>query len=184
MCYKLIDKTKHRPIIPHLKGAGKRLTKISVPFLILAVLVAVPCFLAQSNTQFMYGMGGLAATTRAGRDTAAIEEQFGKENTLVLLVSKGDAGQEAELCDALSQIPHVTDVASYVTAVGPEIPPEYIDEDIVEQFYSANYARIILYTDLEEEGTETFTAVQSILDTARGSMTTIIWPGRGPRCTI
>ena len=166
ICHKLIDRTKHRPIIPHLKGAGKRLTKLSVPFLILAVLIAVPCFLAQSNTEFMYGMGRLAETTRAGRDEAAIEEQFGKENTLVLLVEKGDAGREAELCDALAQIPHVTDVVSYVTEVGPEIPPEYVDEEAAEQFYAADYARIILYTDLKEEGAETFSAVQSILDTA------------------
>jgi len=111
-------------------------------------------------------MGVIANATRVGKDTQYIKEKFGEENVLVLLVPKEEAGRETELCEELSDIPHITSVVSYVTAVGTEIPREFVPENVVEQFYSDNYARIMLYTDMEEEGEETFNTVQAIFDAA------------------
>jgi len=164
--YRLIDKTRHRMLIPSLKSSGKLLMKIRIPCLILALIVAVPCFLAQSNTVFSYGSASIANASRAGRDAALIEKSFGSENTLVLLVPKENAGKESELCSELADIPHITAVVSYVTSVGAEIPPEFVPEEAADQFYSEHYARIILYTDTEEEGDEAFDMVRAVMDTA------------------
>jgi len=166
MCYKAIDKTKHPKLLPDFRRAGGWLMRIRLPFLVLALLVVIPSFLAQSNTQFLYGMGSLTKESRVGKDTARIEERFGKENQLVLLVPKENAGKESELCDALAEIPHVTGVTSFVTAVGAEIPPEFVPEEVAEQFYSERYTRIILSTDTTEEGADAFDTVQAVLDTA------------------
>ncbi len=164
ICYKAIDKTKHRKFMPDFKKSGKIFMKVRLPFMILALFVVVPCFLAQSNTPFTYGMGSITESSRVGKDSIYIEEKFGKENPLVLIVPKVNTGTEAELCDALSEIPHVTSVVSYTTAIGSEIPSEFVPMEAIDQFYSENYARIILYTDVKEEGTDAFHTVQSILD--------------------
>jgi len=164
--YKAIDRTKHRKFMPDFKKSGNLLMKVRLPFLILALVVVIPSFLAQSDTQFIYGMGSITNTSRVGRDTSSIEEKFGKENALVLLVPKENVGKEGELCDALSKIPHVTSVVAYVTAVGAEIPSEFVPKAAVEQFYSEHYSRIILYSDTTEEGEEAFDTVQTVLDTA------------------
>ena len=166
MYYKYIDKTKHRRLLPDFKNSGKWLMKVRLPFFALALLLSVPCFLAQSNTEFMYGMGSITSVTRAGQDNQKIEESFGKENPMVLLVPKDDPGKELILCDALADIPHVKSVVSFVTAVGAEIPDEFVPKEVLEQFYSKNYSRIILYTDTPEEGDQTFATVDSILNTA------------------
>ena len=166
LSYKAIDKTKHRNLMPDFKPAGNWLMKTRIPFMILAFLVVIPSFLAQSNTQFSYGMESVTGTTRAGMDNARIEEKFGRQNTLVLLVPKENVGKEAELSEALSDVPYVTGVVSFATAVGAEIPPEFVPKEAVEQFYSEHYTRMILYTDMPEEGINTFTTVQSVLDTA------------------
>jgi predicted RND superfamily exporter protein len=164
-CYKFIDKTKHRVIIPSLDNAAKRIIKISVIFLILAAIAVIPCFLAQNSIKFTYGTGDIAQSTRAGQDAAKIDDKFGKENMLVLLVPKGDTGKESVLCDKLSKLNHITAVASYVKSVGAEIPSQYVPEEITSEFYSENYARIILYTDLKEEGAQTFSSVESVQNT-------------------
>ncbi|MDF2685128.1 MAG: antibiotic export protein [Clostridia bacterium] len=166
ICYKAIDKTKHRKLMPDLKKAGALLMRVRIPFFILSLIIVIPGFLAQSNTQFMYGMGSMTGTSRAGQDTLHIDEKFGKDNALVLLVSKENAGKETELCDALSEIPHVTSIVSFVTAVGAEIPPEFIPKEAVEQFYSEHYTRIILYTDTADEGEAAFDTVQAVLNTS------------------
>jgi predicted RND superfamily exporter protein len=166
MSYKFIDKTRHRRLLPDFNKVGGVLMKIRIPFLVLALLIVVPCFLAQSNTRFLYGTGNITKATRVGKDTAFIEEKFGRQNTLALLVPKGDAGTEAELSDELSRLSHVTSVISYSTAVGAQLPVEFVPEEAVKQFYSENYARIIINTDMEDECTEVFDTVRSILDKA------------------
>lgn len=166
ICYKAIDKTSHRKLMPNFTKPGNLLMKVRIPFLVLALLAVLPSFLAQSQTEFMYGMGSVTSVSRVGKDTAFIEEKFGKENVLAILVPKENAGKQAEFCDALSEIPHVTSVVSFVTAIGSEIPPEFVPKEVVKEFYSEHYARIILYTDTAEEGETTFNLVQTVLDTA------------------
>lgn len=164
--YKLILKTQHKSLMPSFDKVSKGLLKVKVPFLLLALIVVVPCFIAQLNTGFMYGMSGIAGSSRAEKDSAAIEKVFGKENLLVLMIPKDDQTIEAELCGKLSKIPHVTKVVSFVTMIGTEVPIEYVPKETVAQFYSENYARIILYTDTPEEGNKTFKMVETVLDTA------------------
>ncbi|MDD4164761.1 MAG: MMPL family transporter [Eubacteriales bacterium] len=162
--YKLIDKTKHRSFAPSFSKVSKGISKLRIPFLILALIVVIPCFIAQSRTSFIYGTGGSVEGSRVEKDTALIEETFGKENLLVLLVPKETSGKEADLCDELSSISNITNVVSYVTAVGAEIPPQYVPKNVVNQFYSENYSRIILYTSMPEEGEQAFNTVKSVLD--------------------
>jgi predicted RND superfamily exporter protein len=165
MFYKYIDKTKHRKLIPDFKKSGNLLMKVRLPFLIVALIVVIPSFLAQSNTPFTYGMGSITNATRVGKDTASIEENFGRQNVLALLVSKENVGKEVELCNALSEIPHVTSIISYATAVGAEIPPEFVPKEAIDQFYSEHYTRIIINTDTIDEGDVAFDTVQTVLDT-------------------
>ncbi len=163
--HKVIDKTKHRPFMPKFKVFGKWLMKVRLPFLILALLVVVPSFLAQANTTFLYGMGSVTGASRVGSDSALINEKFGKHNTMVLLVPKDSIGKEAKLCEALSDLPHISNVLSYTTAVGAEIPTAFVPQAVVNQFYSEHYARIIIYSDTAEEGANAFKTVETLLET-------------------
>jgi len=176
--YKLLEKTRHKDITPGFQKAAKGLMKVIIPFLILTMVVVLPCFLAQSNVNFMYGMGGLSEKSRVSKDVKLIEETFGRENPLVLLVPRETSGQEVELCDELESIPHVTSVISYVTAVGAEIPPQFVSPEVVEQFYSNRYSRIILYTDTPDEGSQAFDTVHSVLDVTGKHYTTYFLTGQ------
>jgi predicted RND superfamily exporter protein len=164
--YKLIDRFKHRRLLPGFKNTGRFLLKIRIPLMLLAVIIVIPCFLANSKVGYKYGMDIFEEDSRAGRDLISIEAQFGSENQLVLLVPKGEAGKEAELCSALTKIDRVKAAVSYVTAVGSEIPAEYLPKETLNQFYSENYARIILYTDMDSEGDAAFATVREVQDTA------------------
>ncbi len=165
--YKRVEKSQHKNFVPSFNKVSRVLMKIRIPFLILALAIVIPSYLAQSNTNFLYGMGAASAKTRAGQDTVLIEEAFGRENPLVLLVPREDSGKEAELSGRLESIPHITSVISYATAVGAEIPPQYVPQEVYDQFYSDHYTRIVLYTDAADESEQTFEMVQAVLDTAK-----------------
>lgn len=166
-CDNLINKTKHKKLLPSFRKIGRTVFRLKVPVLLLVAVIAVPCFLAQSRTDFLYGMGQLSPNSRSGRDQVRINEKFGTSMPIVLLVPKGDPAKEAMLSSELKDIGHVTGVVSYTSMVGRSIPAEYLDPKITGQFYSDNYSRIIVYTDTEEEGEEAFTAVEQVQGKAR-----------------
>lgn len=161
-CYKLIDKTRHKPLLPEFKTCGKYLLKLGIPALTLIVVLIVPSFLAQNRNNFLYGFGATSASTRSGKDQVKINDEFGQLITMVLLVPKGAPAKESLLCNELSNYDHVTQVISYSTMVGSTIPEDYPDASLIRDFYSKNYCRIILYTDTAEEGDEAFALVEQV----------------------
>ncbi|MGP4106439.1 efflux RND transporter permease subunit [Virgibacillus sp. L01] len=166
MFYKWIDRTQHRPLVPSIKNIGKHVMKFRIPSLLLVLLLIVPAFLAQCETSFIYGTGEQPETTRAGADAAAIQEEFGENTPMALLVPNGDMAQEEELVQQLENLPNVSSVISYVNVVSSAIPPDYLEESTTEQFYSENYTRITLNTDTGSEGEAAFSLIENVRDTA------------------
>ncbi|HZH63161.1 MAG TPA: MMPL family transporter, partial [Metabacillus sp.] len=164
--YKWIDKTKHKPLLPSIKNKGNAVVKLKIPSLLLVFLLIVPAFLAQSETDFVYGIGDQPEETRAGSDLAKIKENFGESTPLVLLVPKGDIAKEEELVQELESTEHVSSVLAYVNTVSTAIPPEYLDPSVTEQFYSENYSRMILQTETKNEGEEAFQLIEQVHNTA------------------
>ena len=161
-CVKLLDKTTHKRVIPDIKKAGDLFVKIRIPALILVVILVLPCYMAQSRSDFFYGNGAPAPDSRYGEDTIKINERFGENTAIVLMVPKGDMGREAQLSKDLKEIPHVTSVLGYADTVGSSIPTEFLSKDITSNFYSENYTRIIINTDTPEEGGHAFEVVDDV----------------------
>lgn len=159
----LIEKTKHRRLIPEFCGLGNGILKIHIPVALLLVVVIIPAYLGQNQNDFFYGT---SEKTAVGSEAYEIEEKFGMTNTMVLLVPKGDSVKEQQLCQELSAMEHVTNVLSYAAVVSSKIPSEFLDDAIVSQFYSEHYARIILTADCAYEGDEAFTLVEEIRQAA------------------
>ncbi len=160
----LIEKTKHRPLIPDFAGIGKGIEKIRIPVICILVLILVPAFLGQGKNQYFYGS---SEKTEEGSEAWNIEQEFGVSNSSVLMVPVGESNKETLLCEDLKNIDHITAVTSYATVVSNKVPSVYLSNDVVSQFYSKNYARIILSADCAFEGTESFKMVERIKEIAQ-----------------
>ncbi|MDR2713940.1 MAG: MMPL family transporter [Coriobacteriales bacterium] len=166
LCHKLLERTSHKPILPSFRRAGASILKVRIPAIILVLLLVAPCFLAQSQSNFIYGLGGYQPDTRQATDTIAIEEEFGVSTPMVVAVLRGNVILEKELTEQLAVLPSVNSVVSYADTVGLTVPPEFLDEKVVSRLYSPNLARIIMYTSAENEGEESFALVQNVRDLA------------------
>lgn len=160
--YRFIDKTKHKPFMPSKYKVGHFFVKFRIPMLIAIALLIVPAFLAQSKTNFIYGMGELPKDTRSGQDSRLIEDVFGKDTPMVLLVPSGDLAREEILAQDIKELDGVKSIISYASAVGVAIPPEYLEEKVRKQFFSENYSRLIIHTATDAEGTEAFALVEGV----------------------
>ncbi|GAB3807045.1 efflux RND transporter permease subunit [Virgibacillus kimchii] len=164
MFYKWIDKTKHKALLPSTWNIGKFVIKLRIPMLILVLLFIVPAFMAQSQTNFIFGMGELPENTRAGSDALQIEETFGEYTPVIILAPRGDISREEQLTQDLRSLEDVTSTISYTDAVSTAIPPEYLEDAVTDQFFSENYSRIIANTNAGSDGEEAFQLVETIQD--------------------
>jgi len=164
LLYKWIDKTQHKTLIPSTWNVGKFLVKIRVPMIIIVLLLIVPAFLGQSQTNFLFGMGEHPENTRAGTDAVQIEETFGEFTPMILLVPEGDIAREEQLIQDLRSLEPITSTVSYVDTVSTAIPPDYLEEEVTEQFFSGNFSRIILNTNTGDEGDAAFELVETVRD--------------------
>lgn len=166
-CYKLIDKTMHKSLLPKFDKFGGFIGRITIPMAVLFLIIVVPSYLGSVNNSYYYGSSNIFDhKTKLGQDTAKIESVFDKSNLFVLMVPKGDFATEEELSDALKEIPQVKSVLSYVDNVGAEIPNEYLDNDTLSKLISDNYSRMIITVKTDYEGEEAFRVVEEIRETA------------------
>lgn len=165
--YPLIDRTGHRKFVPSFQKFGTFVCKVMIPFVCLFVILIVPSYLASNANSFYYGASHIfGEKTQLGKDVAKIESVFGKNDTYVLLVPKGDLAKQKELSDALHDVPEVTSIVSYVDTVGSEVPEQYLDEATLAKLNSDDYTRMVLTVDADMEGTATFSLVKQIRDIA------------------
>lgn len=160
--YRFIDRTRHRPFLSQLNKIGGRIIHARVPVLLIVLLLIVPAYMAQGKIDFTYGFGDPPDNTRAGQDEMKIDELFGKNAQLVALIPKGDLAREEALIEEIERLPYVTDVISYVRAVGITIPVDFLEDFQTERFLSKDYSRMIIQTNTSQEGEAAFTLVQQI----------------------
>ena len=162
--YKTIDKTRHRQFIPSFANVHSFLKRLAIPAIVIVLAIIVPCFLGQSRTDFLYGYQA-AFDEMTGQDGESAAGQ--RKTAMVILVPKGDVAKEELLSGDILAHPRVTSVLSYAETVGTGIPAGFLDSSITDNFYSEQFARIVIYTDTPQEGDAAFTVVEDIAEIAR-----------------
>lgn len=160
---RLMDRTRHRPLLPSFDRLGRLAGRLSIPFVLAAVLLVVPSYLAQRSNQFIYGSSGMHSETSQVREQERrISDIFGQSVQMVLLLPAGNEAAEAALSEALSQVREVDSVISYANTVGVQVPSDYLPAQQAEQFRSGRYSRIILHVGTSDEGEDAFSTVETI----------------------
>lgn len=164
--YKIIDKTHHKRMIPDMPKMSKFIIKIRKPACILFILLIIPCYLGSTHNDFRYGGSKvLSEETESVQNSKLVDQTFGKSNTIVIMVPKGDFSKERQLVDDLEQIEEVMSIQSYVTLIGESIPSEYVPSEQLKLMISEHYSRLVLNVNATEESKETFTLIDRLNET-------------------
>ena len=161
--HNLLEKTQHKSFMPSFRKLGKAVTKMMMPVLLALLVVMVPSYLGANRNSYYYGSSHLfGEETQLGSDIKAIEAVFGKRDTYVLMVPRGNNAREKELSTALKEIPQVSSILSYVDNAGTVIPSDYVAEETRSQLLSDQYSRLVLTVKTDLEGDEAFALVDQV----------------------
>lgn len=105
----LINKTKHRKLLPNINFAGKFAVKTRrvVPFVFIAILVAA--FWLSSQCPYAYSFNDLKTAKMSDSQVAyfEIKETFGTNNMIAVVVPSGNYEAEARILEELNSKPEV-----------------------------------------------------------------------------
>jgi predicted RND superfamily exporter protein len=164
--YKLIDKTKHKPLIRSSKKFMPFLTKIKYPLFIIFIVLTIGSIILSNKTEYIYGNNtSFGADRQITLDEKMISETFGSYQQIIILVPNGDVNKEIELATALTNNENVTSVTTLVTTVDPTIPRAFLSDDVKNQFIGENYTRFIIYTTVREESELLYQFQDELVDT-------------------
>ena len=159
---KWVEKARHRRYMPSFGGVAKVVSKARIPLMIVISILIIPAFLAQQKNDFIYGNADYDKTSREYADRHLIEDKFGKNLSIALLVPRDEWGKEKQLHDELKAMPNVLSVLSYESQISRLIPTEVIAEDLQASLLSDNYSRLVLTVRSEKEGPQAFGLVEEL----------------------
>lgn len=144
----LLEKTRHKNLLPTFEKSVKVLHHGRHFALILVLGLAVGGFLLQNQLSYYYGNN---AESNNNGDQHAMNEQFGEWNPLVILVPKGEVSTEVDLLETLTQHEAITSVQGLYSVLPPETPLSLVPTPVLDQFHSDHYSRIMVKTNLIDE---------------------------------
>ena len=105
----LMDKSRHKKLLPNINFAGKFAVKARRIVPPLFILLLVGAFILSSNCPYAYSFNDLKTSKMTERQHAyfRIKDTFGTSNMVALLVPSGDYEAEARLLSDLEQLPEV-----------------------------------------------------------------------------
>lgn len=160
---KLIEKHQHKTIFPNFNRFSQVFVKRRNIALIIAILISVPAFLAQSNVDYYYANEKtLPYTSYSNTANRKIDEAFSNINQLSIIVPKGDSIREKVLIKKIESLEKVDKVTGLYSLVDENIPDFFIPDDAKENFQSENYSMIIATLNSPIEDEETNEVIESI----------------------
>lgn len=146
-----IKKTMHRPFLPNMAFIGHFVFKARYLLLVSLVVIAIGGYYFQDQNTYLYQGTQSESGSKLANDQALISDIFGANQPYVILIKGEDVLREVSLVSELLSFEHVTSVQALVTTVDPNIPRDFIPDDIKSNFINNGYTRIILNTTLTKE---------------------------------
>lgn len=152
----LIEKYQHKIIMPKFSRLTHYFVSHKNIALFIAIGLAIPAFLAQSNVDYYYANEKtLPYTSNSNVANRMIDEKFSNINKLSILIPKGDKLKELKLMENIKKLKGVEDVTGLYSLVDVTIPDFFIPEEAMENFHSHEHSMIsvTLNTPIEDEVT-------------------------------
>ena len=145
---KPMQKTRHRSLIPNMRGFAAGVVKIFAVFLVALVLIVPPALYGyhQTNSEVYYDMGQCLPEDMAYvAANKKLSEDFGVASTHMLLVDSNLSSQDVR---AMIQEMEAVDGVQYVLGLeavaGARVPVEFLPENVTSKLDSGKWELLLV----------------------------------------
>lgn len=167
-CDKIVDKTRHRVIIPDLGMIANWITKHYVIWLVVFLVILGPAIYGYTHTNVYYDLAGtLPKSLKSIQANDALSEQYGMGATHIILVNEDLKPKDCNLMiDEINDIDGVTIAAGLDSVTGGTIPEEMLPDKAIEIFKNGGWQMMLVaneYQVASDEVNEQIEQIQEIV---------------------
>lgn len=146
---KVIEKTKHRAILPDLGRNANWVTNHSVVFVIVFLIILVPALYGYTHTDVYYDLAGTLPDSLASKvadDRLAEQYEMGATH---MIIARSDLSEKdsMNMIDEIKQVDGVKLAVSLDSAMGPQFPREILAENIQEIMVNGDYQIMLVSSE-------------------------------------
>ena len=150
-----------------MKGFTKGLVQHRALVIILCIALVVPSVLGMVRTKTKYDLlYYLPQDLETVRGQEILLEDFGKGAFSLLITEGMSLGEQADMENALKEIPHVDSVIGYASLTKGMIPTEIIPEEIRNRFQRGECMLSAVFFDEGSSSEETMEAISRVRQVA------------------
>ena len=145
----IIEKTKHKPLMPDFKKLPTFIAKHYLVFFILFLSLLVPSVYGNNHTNVYYDLTQtLPDTLESVQGAKKVDENFDMNSAYMILFDKNlDSAKTNKMIKELKNVDGIVSVLGTDSIIGPSIPRSFIPDKILEKLESDQYKLIMLTTD-------------------------------------
>lgn len=149
VCDKIVEKTRHKEILPKFNGLKKFIVEKRKIILVIFLALIVPALIAQKNTSVYYKLdSSIPEDYGYSKATKALRDGYGMESQMMILTrnetSSAKIGQmthEIEELDGISAMLGTNILSDY------GISEDILSEDLRSAFKTNNYSMMLVLSD-------------------------------------
>ena len=146
---KVIEKTKHRAILPDLGRIANWVTNHSAVFVIAFLIILVPALYGYTHTDVYYDLAGTlpdSLASKVANDKMAEQYEMGATH---MIIARSDLSEKDSLnmIDEIKQVDGVKLAVSLDSAMGPQFPREILPENIQEIMVNDDYQMMLVSSE-------------------------------------
>lgn len=160
----IIEKTKHKPLMPDFKKLPTFIAKHYLVFFILFLSLLVPSVYGNNHTNVYYDLTQtLPDTLESVQGAKKVDENFDMNSAYMILFDKNlDSAKTNMMIKELKNVDGIISVLGTDSIVGPSIPRSFIPDKILEKLESDQYKLILLTTDEKVASDEINTQIEKV----------------------
>lgn len=138
---KVIEKTKHRALIPNLDKVSDFITGHYKIWIVVFLVLLLPAIYGNNHTKVYYNIDkSLPKTLESNVANAKLQEDFQMNNLhMLLLPNDMESKEKTEMMEKIEQVDGVKWVLGMDTVLGPSVPESMIPKDLTSMLKSKNY---------------------------------------------
>jgi hypothetical protein len=146
---KLIQKTKHKPIIPDVGKIADWVVKHYVIFFVAFFIILFPAFYGQNHTSVYYDLAGtLPESLDSVTANSKLEENFAMGATHMIIADSNLSAKDARaMLEEIKQVDGVKLAIGFDSLIGPQIPKAIVPDEIKDQLVSGDYQMMIVSSE-------------------------------------
>lgn len=146
---KVIEKTKHKVLLPDIGRISGWVTKHFYIFIILFLVTLVPAVYGYTHTAVYYDLAGtLPKDLDSSIANAKLDEEYNMGAThMILLDSDTSAKATCEMTDEINEVDGVKAVLGLDSIIGTTLPKELLPDSLLEVFESGEYKMIMVLSE-------------------------------------